>query len=57
MKYEEIHINDYASVKSLRAAFKKSFHFYNHERPHQSFEGATPVETYYGNESPIGEPA
>ncbi len=57
VKYEEIYLNDYASVESLRAALKKYFHFYNHERPHQSFEGATPVETYYGNECPIGEAA
>lgn len=48
VKYEEIYLNDYATVDALRIALRKYFHFYNHERPHQSFDGATPVETYYG---------
>ncbi len=51
VKYEEIYLNDYATVEALRISLRKYFHFYNHERPHQSFEGATPVETYRGNSS------
>jgi hypothetical protein len=36
-----------AAVYSLRS-LKKYFHFYNTERPHQSFDGATPQEVYQG---------
>jgi len=57
VKYEEIYLNDYATVEVLRAALKKYFYFYNHERPHQSFEGATPVETYHGDTGPLKEVA
>lgn len=57
VKYEEIYLNDYATVEVLRAALRKYFHFYNHERPHQSFEGATPVETYQAKPCMIGKVA
>lgn len=46
VKYEEIYLNDYATTEELRKALRKYFHFYNTERPHQTFEGATPLETY-----------
>lgn len=48
VKYEEIYVNDFRSVEQLRKALKKYFNFYNHERPHQSFNGQTPAEVYYG---------
>ena len=48
MKYEEIYVNEFRSVDQLRKALKKYFSFYNHERPHQSFNGQTPAEIYYG---------
>lgn len=46
VKYEEIYLNDYATTDDLRKALRKYFHFYNTERPHQTFEGATPLEIY-----------
>jgi putative transposase len=46
VKYEEIYLKEYESVEALRKALKKYFHFYNQERPHQTFDGATPVEVY-----------
>lgn len=46
VKYEEIYLNDYATTDVLRRALRKYFHFYNTERPHQTFEGATPLEIY-----------
>lgn len=52
VKYEEIYLNDYATVDALRLALRKYFHFYNRERPHQSFEGATPVEIYHALPNP-----
>ena len=48
VKYEEIYLKDYETVDALRKSLKKYFHFYNVERPHQSFDGATPAEVYYG---------
>jgi len=48
VKYEEIYVNEFQSVKQLRKALKKYFDFYNHERPHQSFDGQTPAEIYSG---------
>jgi putative transposase len=47
VKYEEIYLNEYKSVDELRKALKNYFHFYNHERPHQTFESATPREVYH----------
>lgn len=46
VKYEEIYLNDYATTEALRKALRKYFHFYNTERPHQTFNGATPIEIY-----------
>ena len=51
VKYEEIYIKEYQSVKELRYALKRYFDFYNFERPHQSFDGQTPAEIYYGHNS------
>ncbi|CCK80225.1 integrase [Desulfobacula toluolica Tol2] len=48
VKYEEIYVNEFQSVEQLRKSLKKYFNFYNHERPHQSFNGQTPAEIYYG---------
>jgi len=46
VKYEEVYLNDYATTEELRKALRKYFYFYNAERPHQTFEGATPIEVY-----------
>lgn len=46
VKYEEIYLNEYATTDALRKALKKYFHFYNTERPHQTFDAATPGEFY-----------
>ncbi len=48
VKYEEIYVNEFQSVEQLRKSLKKYFDFYNNERPHQSFNGQTPAEVYYG---------
>jgi hypothetical protein len=48
VKYEEIYLNEYPSADALRKALRKYFYFYNTERPHQSFDGATPREMYLG---------
>jgi len=48
VKYEEIYVNEFQSVEQLRKSLKRYFDFYNNERPHQSFDGQTPAEIYYG---------
>ena len=48
VKYEEVYLNEYPSVDALRKSLRTYFHFYNTERPHQSFDGATPQEMYLG---------
>jgi len=48
VKYEEIYVKEFQNVKQLRKSLKKYFDFYNYERPHQSFDGQTPAEVYYG---------
>jgi len=48
VKYEQIYVNEFQSVEQLRKSLKRYFDFYNHERPHQSFNGQTPAEIYYG---------
>ena len=50
VKYEEIYVNEFQSVEQLRKSLKQYFDFYNHERPHQSFEGQTPAEIYFGRQ-------
>ena len=48
VKYEETYVNEFKSVEQPRKVLKKQFDFYNHERPHQSFNAQTPAEIYYG---------
>lgn len=50
LKYEEIYLKEYSTVKELSKELKKYFEFYNNERPHQSLGGETPAEVYWGEE-------
>ena len=36
VKYENIYLNQYDSVRQLQAGLSDDFDFYNHESPHQS---------------------
>jgi putative transposase len=51
LKYEEIYLKEYSTVKELALELKKYFEFYNFERPHQSLGASTPAEVYFGEES------
>ncbi|MBF0459457.1 MAG: transposase [Nitrospirae bacterium] len=46
VKYEEVYIKDYETVKELIDALRSYFEFYNTERPHASLGGRTPAEIY-----------
>jgi putative transposase len=48
LKYEEIYLKEYSTVKELFQELKTYFEFYNFERPHQSLETRTPAEVYWG---------
>ena len=50
VKYEEIYLKEYVTVDELKKALKEYFDFYNHERPHQHFNGQTPAEVYFGSQ-------
>ena len=47
VKYEDLYIKSYDSVPALFSGISDYFHFYNHERLHQSLEYRTPAEVYY----------
>jgi len=46
LKYEEVYLKNYESVADAKENIKKYFEFYNHERPHQSLNYATPAKVY-----------
>ena len=48
LKYEDIYIKDYETVKKLHEGLDQYFDFYNNERPHQSQEYRTPAMMYFG---------
>ena len=47
LKYEEIYLKDYETVMDLDLSLLAYFHFYNHERPHQSLGYHTPAEVHF----------
>jgi putative transposase len=46
LKYEDIYLKSYRSVKDLHAGLEDWFRFYNHQRPHQALKYRTPAEVY-----------
>lgn len=46
LKTENIYINEYNTPRKLRAGIDAYITEYNHERPHETFDYATPIEIY-----------
>lgn len=46
VKYEEVYLKCYVSMVDAHAQLDRFFRFYNERRPHSTFDGATPGETY-----------
>ncbi|WP_442780482.1 IS3 family transposase [Ensifer sp. SL37] len=46
VKYEEVYLKAYDSVRQARASIGKYLDFYNQRRPHSSLDGKTPDEAY-----------
>jgi putative transposase len=49
VKYEEVYLHEYGSVREAREGLDRYLRFYNEERLHQSLEYRTPREVYYGH--------
>ncbi len=47
VKYEEVYLKDYHTVKEARAELNRYFEFYNTERLHESLGYRTPGEVYF----------
>jgi len=47
LKYENIYINDYQTVRDARQGIDAYFVLYNTERLHQTLGYITPAELYY----------
>jgi putative transposase len=46
LKYEEVYLKDYRSVREASASIARYFQFYNHERLHQSLDYRTPASVW-----------
>ena len=46
LKYEDIYLKDYSSVKEVRQGIDKYFSFYNNERLHQSLDYRCPRDVF-----------
>lgn len=53
VKYEEVYLKDYNSVREARINLGEYFDFYNNERPHQSLGYKRPSEIYYAQNEKI----
>ena len=47
VKYEQVYINDYNTVRDAKEGISRYMSFYNQERPHQSLDYKTPAEVYF----------
>jgi putative transposase len=57
LKYEEVYIHSYETVKEARESLGKYFRFYNTERLHGSLGYRTPKEVYFRRGQTINEQA
>jgi len=54
LKYENVYINDYQTVRDARKGIGNYFLLYNTERLHQALGYVTPAELYYGRRNQTG---
>jgi putative transposase len=48
LKYEDIYLKRYTSIKELKCGVNKYMDFYNHKQKHSSLYKKTPFFTFYG---------
>jgi putative transposase len=56
LKYEEVYLKQYATVREARGNIEEYFRFYNTERPHQALGYKTPYHLYVGTRPESREP-
>jgi putative transposase len=56
VKYEEVYLKEYESVRDAVRSLGTYFRFYNQDRPHQSLGYRTPLEVYTPKDSPSTVP-
>lgn len=49
VKYEDIYLHEYATVRELEQGLTRYFKFYNQDRPHQSLAYRVPAEVHFGH--------
>ena len=52
LKYEEVYLKHYQSLREAQAELSVYFRFYNTDRPHQSLDDRTPEQVYRNAQSP-----
>jgi putative transposase len=52
VKYEEVYLRAYETVRKARASISRYFEFYNSRRPHSSLDRRTPDQVYF-NQLPL----
>ena len=61
VKYEEVYLKSYETVKEARESIARYFHFYNTERLHEALGYRTPKAAYFKEqrlkEYPVTKPA
>jgi len=50
VKYEDLYLHAYETMRELKVALANYFDFYNAHRPHQSLDYRTPDEVYFGTD-------
>ena len=48
LKYEDVYVNRYPSIKEAKEGIAKYIDFYNNTRLHSSLDYGTPLEAYAG---------
>ena len=57
VKYEYVYLQEIQTVREAWLRLRDFFHFYNHERFHQSLDYRTPAQVYFGSSQNRGEQA
>jgi len=50
VKYEHVYLQEIQTVRAAWLGLRDFFHFYNHERFHQSLDYRTPAQVYFGKQ-------
>jgi putative transposase len=57
IKYEEVYLRAYDSVRHARASLGRYLKFYNCKRPHTSLDACTPDRVYFDGSEPLARAA